>query len=51
MKINVLFLIIINISSLPFLPTAQESDQGKQVWAKSVLNEKAPKLTIERGNS
>lgn len=26
---------------------AQESNNGKQLWAKSFLNEKAPELTVE----
>ena len=26
---------------------AQESNDGKQLWAKSVLNEKAPEITVE----
>lgn len=28
--------------------TAQESNNGKQLWAKSFLNEKAPALTVEK---
>ncbi|WP_447641776.1 MULTISPECIES: thioredoxin-like domain-containing protein [Chitinophagaceae] len=27
---------------------AQETNDGKQMWAKSVLNEKAPNLTVEK---
>ncbi|ANI88186.1 alkyl hydroperoxide reductase [Arachidicoccus ginsenosidimutans] len=27
---------------------AQESDNGKQLWAKSVINQKAPKLVVEK---
>lgn len=37
--INIITLLL--ISSLSF---AQESNNGKQLWAKSILNEKAPDL-------
>lgn len=39
--INIITLLL--ISSLSF---AQESNNGKQLWAKSILNEKAPDLTV-----
>lgn len=51
MKINTLLLIIILATFIPFLSTAQESNQGKKLWAKSILNEKAPELVIEKWNS
>ena len=36
---------------LPFLSFAQESNNGKKLWAKSVLNEPAPELVVEKWNS
>ncbi|MEI3155510.1 MAG: hypothetical protein V8S95_10705 [Odoribacter sp.] len=39
--INIITLLL--ISSLSF---AQESNNGKQLWAKSILNEIAPDLTV-----
>lgn len=32
---------------LTFAVTAQESNNGKRLWAKSYLNQKAPELTVE----
>ncbi len=51
MRISNLFLIIIFCTSIPILSIAQESNQDKKLWAKSVLNEKAPELVIEKWNS
>ncbi len=51
MKTNTLLLIIFFVTAMPFLSTAQESNQGKKLWAKSILNEKAPELVIEKWNS
>lgn len=43
MKNRLILIALLFISSLTF---AQESNNGKQLWAKSVLNEKAPELTV-----
>lgn len=43
MKNKLILIALLFISSLTF---AQESNNGKQLWAKSVLNEKAPELTV-----
>ena len=43
MKNTFLFIALLCLSSLSF---AQESNNGKKMWAKSVLNEKAPELTV-----
>lgn len=32
---------------LPLVVAAQESNNGKRLWAKSYLNQKAPELTVE----
>lgn len=40
-------LLILFIGSFHFLANAQESNNGKQLWAKSILNEKAPELIVE----
>lgn len=42
------FLIIL---CLPFFSFAQESNHGKKLWAKSILNQSAPELVIEKWNS
>lgn len=39
------------ILSIPFFSFAQESNSGKRLWAKSILNESAPKLVVEKWNS
>ncbi len=43
MKNTFLFIALLCLSGLSF---AQESNNGKKMWAKSVLNEKAPELTV-----
>lgn len=40
-------LILIGLLLLSFTAFAQESNNGKKLWAKSFLNEKAPELTVE----
>ena len=40
-------LLITLILFFDFSAFAQESNNGKKLWAKSVLNEKAPKLVVE----
>lgn len=44
MKNTFLAIVLFLISSLAF---AQESNNGKQLWAKSVLNQKAPEIKVE----
>ncbi|WP_412467108.1 TlpA family protein disulfide reductase [Pedobacter sp. KLB.chiD] len=44
MKKNLTFLLLL-INALVF---AQESNHGKKLWAKSILNEKAPELIVEK---
>jgi len=44
MKIKLTFLMLL-IGTAVF---AQESNNGKKLWAKSILNEKAPELVIEK---
>lgn len=51
MKIKLLFLLIFLAASIPFLSSAQESNHDKKLWAKSILNEKAPEIIIEKWNS
>lgn len=36
------------LSVLSLVAFAQESNNGKQLWAKSILNEKAPELLVEQ---
>lgn len=43
MKNKIILMALLLVSSFAF---AQESNNGKQLWAKSVLNEKAPELTV-----
>lgn len=43
MKNAIILITLLIISGLSY---AQESNNGKKLWAKSVLNEKAPELTI-----
>lgn len=43
MKNKIILMALLLVSSFVF---AQESNKGKQLWAKSVLNEKAPELTV-----
>ena len=43
MKNTFILITLLLISCLSF---AQESNNGKQLWAKSILNEKAPDLTV-----
>lgn len=43
MKNKIILIALLLVSSFAF---AQESNKGKQLWAKSVLNEKAPELTV-----
>lgn len=43
MKNKIILIALLLVSSFAF---AQESNNGKQMWAKSVLNEKAPALTV-----
>lgn len=40
--------ILIGLLFLGSLAFAQESNQGKQLWAKSVLNQKAPELKVQQ---
>lgn len=42
---KIIFSFILLLATLSLF--AQESNNGKQLWAKSVLNEKAPELTVE----
>lgn len=42
---KLLFIVLAFYSTALF---AQESNNGKKLWAKSVLNEKAPALTVEK---
>ena len=51
MTLNKIFLTLFIMIGLPFFSFAQESNQGKKLWAKSVLNEAAPELVIEKWNS
>ena len=44
MKNTIILLTMLLFSGIGF---AQESNNGKQLWAKSFLNEKAPELTVE----
>lgn len=44
MKRNLTFVLLL-ISTVVF---AQESNNGKKLWAKSILNEKAPELIVEK---
>lgn len=44
MKNTIILLAMLLFGSIGF---AQESNNGKQLWAKSFLNEKAPELTVE----
>ena len=44
MKNKIILLTMLLFSGIGF---AQESNNGKQLWAKSFLNEKAPELTVE----
>lgn len=44
MKHTITLIALLLIGSLTF---AQESNNGKQLWAKSVLNQKAPELVVE----
>ena len=45
MKNTIFLMTLLLIGSLTF---AQESNNGKQLWAKSVLNQKAPELKVEK---
>jgi cytochrome c biogenesis protein CcmG/thiol:disulfide interchange protein DsbE len=45
MKKSILFLVFLGISTVLF---AQESNHGKQIWAKSILNQDAPKIEVEK---
>lgn len=45
MKNLFILITLLFINSLSF---AQESNNGKKIWAKSILNEKAPALTIAK---
>ena len=44
MKNSIILIALILVSSFAF---AQESNNGKRLWAKSILNEKAPELVVE----
>lgn len=44
MRLTLLLLFVFTLSSV----FAQETNGGKQLWAKSFLNEKAPKLVVEK---
>jgi len=44
MKIRLTFLLVF----LSIAVFAQESNNGKKLWAKSILNEKAPELVVEK---
>lgn len=44
MKNSIILIALILVSSFSF---AQESNNGKRLWAKSILNEKAPELVVE----
>lgn len=41
-------IILIGLLLLGNLIFAQESNQGKQLWAKSILNQKAPELKVQQ---
>lgn len=43
MKNKIILMALLLVSTFAF---AQESNNGKQMWAKSVLNEKAPELKV-----
>lgn len=45
MKHSFILISFIFLSSLGF---AQESNQGKQLWAKSIINQKAPELKVQQ---
>lgn len=51
MRSNKSFLFFLIALSIPFFSLAQESNNGKQLWAKSILNEAAPELVMEKWNS
>lgn len=51
MTSNNIFLTVLIMICFPFFSFSQESNQGKKLWAKSVLNETAPELVIEKWNS
>lgn len=41
-------LVVLSFCIVSTLAYAQESNNGKKLWAKSILNEKAPKLEVEQ---
>jgi len=44
MKLTLLFLFVFTLS----VAFAQETNGGKKLWAKSILNEKAPELVVQK---
>ena len=44
MKLTLLFLFVFTLS----VAFAQETNGGKKLWAKSILNQKAPELVVEK---
>jgi thiol-disulfide isomerase/thioredoxin len=44
MKLTLLFLFVFTLS----VSFAQETNGGKKLWAKSILNQKAPELVVEK---
>ncbi len=51
MRSNKSFLLFLIALSIPFFSVAQESNNDKKLWAKSILNERAPELVMEKWNS
>lgn len=45
MKITIIFITLLLTATFA---SAQESNNGKQMWAKSILNQKAPEFTVQQ---